>query len=208
MKNVLIINSSPNTDHSQSNALTALFAQQLDETFSITVRDLGKTPPKHLDQLALSGFFTAPDQHSDAQSSALALSNELIGELQGADIVIIGSAMHNHSITSGLKAYFDQIVRAGLTFEYGANGPEGLLTGKRAYVITTAGGDYSLDYMQAMDFQTPYLRHILAFIGIKEVEFIPFQGAAMGEDIAVKNRADAEARIQVISRQLTQTVAA
>ena len=208
MKNVLIINSSPNTGFSQSTQLTALFAEQLGNDFSITVRDLGVNPPQHLDQVALSGFFTPADQHSETQKSALALSNELIAELKAADILIIGSAMHNHSITSGLKAYFDQVARAGITFQYGANGPEGLLTGKQAYVITTAGGDYSLDFMKKLDFQTPYLRHILAFIGINEVEFIPSQGSAMGSEVAAKNRATAETRIKAISAKLSNAVAA
>ena len=148
------------------------------------------------------------DQHSETQKSALALSNELIAELKAADILIIGSAMHNHIITSGLKAYFDQVARAGMTFQYGANGPEGLLTGKQAYVITTAGGDYSLDFMKKLDFQTPYLRHILAFIGINEVEFIPSQGSAMGSEVAAKNRATAETRIKAISEKLSNAVAA
>jgi len=205
MNNVLIINSSPNTGYSQSSQLTALFSEQLGDDFNITVRDLGVNPPTHLDQVALSGFFTPADKHDEAQKSALSLSDELIKELKAADIVIIGSAMHNHGITSGLKAYFDQIARAGITFQYGANGPEGLLTGKKAFVITTAGGDYSLDFMKAMDFQTPYLRHILAFIGITDVEFIPSQGGAMGPEIAAKNRANAEARIKVVSAELSKT---
>ncbi|WDE05867.1 NAD(P)H-dependent oxidoreductase [Thalassomonas viridans] len=208
MKNVLVINSSPNTGYSLSTQLTSMFAGQLEQGFNLVVRDLGVNPPKHLDQLALSGFFTAPEQHSEEQKSALMQSNELIAELKAADIIIIGSAMHNHSITSGLKAYFDQVARAGITFQYGANGPEGLLTGKQAYVITTAGGDYSLDFMKAMDFQTPYLRHILGFIGITEVEFIPAQGGAMGPEVAEKNQAAARERIKAIAAELSESVAA
>ncbi|OUS38602.1 hypothetical protein A9R01_03055 ['Osedax' symbiont bacterium Rs2_46_30_T18] len=208
MQNVLIINSSPNIGFSKSTQLTALFAEQLSNDFNITLRDLGTNPPQHLDQVALSGFFTPADQHSDTQKAALAFSNELIAELKAADILIIGSAMHNHSITSGLKAYFDQVARAGITFQYGANGPEGLLTGKQAYVITTSGGDYSLDFMKEMDFQTPYLKHILAFIGINEVEFIPSQGSAMGPEVAARNHAVAETRIKAIGSTLSHNVAA
>ncbi len=207
MKNVLILNSSPNGEFSVSSALSGLFQRKLSAAgdFNITVRDLGMNPPSHLTGTAISGFFSSPDQHSTEQQAALKESMELINEIQDADIVIIGSAMHNHAITSGLKAYFDQIARAGLTFKYGAKGPEGLLTGKQAYVITSAGGDYSEGFMQAMDFQTPYLKHILAFIGIKDVEFIPAHGGAMGEEIASKNRQIAEAKIAQVVKQLVQT---
>ncbi len=209
MKNVLILNSSPNGQFSVSSALSGLFEQQLSNNsdFKISVRDLGANPPSHLSGTAISAFFSAPDQHDDAQKAALVESNQLIVELIKADIVIIASAMHNHTITSGLKAYFDQVSRAGLTFQYGANGPEGLLTDKQAYVITSAGGDYSLDFMQAMDFQSPYLKHILGFLGIKDVTFIPAQGSAMGPEVADKNRAVAEAKIAQAVKEITSAQA-
>lgn len=143
-----------------------------------------------------------------SKKSALALSHELISELKMADVIVIGSAMHNHSITSGLKAYFDQVVRAGLTFHYSSNGPEGLLKDKEAYVITTAGGDYSQEFMQKQDFQTPYLRHILAFIGITDIEFIPAQGLAMDENVAKSNKEHAEERIRKVCQELNTRVAA
>ncbi len=209
MKKVLILNSSPNGEFSVSSALSGLFQQQLGESneFNISVRELGKNPPNHLSATAISAFFSSPDQHDDAQKLALIESNQLIDELIKADIVIIASAMHNHTITSGLKAYFDQVSRAGLTFQYGANGPEGLLTDKQAYVITSAGGDYSLDFMQAMDFQSPYLKHILGFLGIKDVTFIPAQGSAMGPEVADKNRAVAEAKIAQVVKEITSAQA-
>lgn len=205
MKNVLILNSSPNGEFSVSNGLSALFQQPLSHNsgFTVSVRDLGTNPPSHLDALTISGLFSAPDQHNSQQSQALKEGNDLIAELKNADILIIASAMHNHTITSGLKAYFDQIARVGQTFQYGANGPEGLLTDKVAYVITSAGGDYSLDFMKNMDFQTPYLKHILGFVGIKDVTFIPAQGSAMGPEIGNKNRAIAEAKIASIVKELT-----
>ena len=205
MKNVLILNSSPNGQFSVSNALSGLFQQQLSASndFNIQVRDLGANPPSHLDAVTISGLFSSPDQHSPEQSAALKEGNDLINELKNADILIIASAMHNHTITSGLKSYFDQIARAGQTFQYGANGPEGLLTDKQAYVITSAGGDYSLEFMQAMDFQTPYLKHILGFVGISDVTFIPAQGSAMGPEVSEKNRAIAEGKITSIAKELT-----
>ncbi len=208
MKNVLILNSSPNGQFSVSSALSGLFKQQLDDSnqFNISVRELGTNPPSHLSATAISAFFSAPDQHNNAQKEALIESNQFIDELIKADIVILASAMHNHTITSGLKAYFDQVSRAGLTFQYGANGPEGLLTDKQAYVITSAGGDYSLEFMQAMDFQSPYLKHILGFLGIKDVTFIPAQGSAMGPEVSEKNRAVAEAKIAQAVTELTTAV--
>ncbi len=204
MKNVLILNSSTSGQFSVSNGLSALFQQQLSNNsdFTISVRDLGANPPSHLDALTISGLFSPSDQHSPQQSAALKEGNDLITELKRADILIIASAMHNHTITSGLKTYFDQIARVGQTFQYGANGPEGLLTDKVAYVITSAGGDYSLDFMKDMDFQTPYLKHILGFVGITDVTFIPAQGSAMGPEIGDKNRAIAEAKIASIVKDL------
>ncbi len=207
MQNVLILNSSPNGQYSVSSALSQVFQDELQAAgdVNITVRDLGANPPSHLSATAISGFFSAPSEHSPQQQAALQESQQLIDELKAADIVIIGSAMHNHTITSGLKAYFDQVARAGLTFKYSANGPEGMLTDKKAFVITSAGGDYSQAFMKDMDFQTPYLKHILGFIGMHDVTFIPAQGGAMGDEIATKNRAVATQAIKDAVKQLTVT---
>jgi len=187
MSNLLIINSSPNGDYSKSSQLTERFSKEMSAItgeLKVTVRDLGANPIPHLNPVTLSGFFSDPEQHSDEQVEATRVSTELIAELKLADIVIIGAAMHNFMVTSGLKAYIDQVARAGETFKYTDKGPVGLLKDKKVYVIKASGGDYSEMPMKGMDFLQPYLTFMLGFIGLDDVTFINHGGAAMGPDMA------------------------
>lgn len=201
-KNVLIIKSSPAASSSVSNEITDYLVSQLDsknESYGFTVRDLAKTPAPQIDGPVLEAFFSVPDQLSDEQQALVEPSLELIAELKAADIVVFASAMHNFSITALLKAYIDQICRFGLTFQYGANGPEGLLTGKKAVVISSAGGDFQHGYAKAMDFQTPYLQRILNFIGIEDISVVPVQGMQLDPENADKIKSDAKAKIQQLA---------
>src|SRR3981189_551900 len=112
-------------------------------------------------------------QLTPEQKKYLSMSDELIQELEGADTVVIGAPMYNFTIPSSLKAWIDQVVRIGKTVGYGPNGPHGLLTKKKGVVVTSRGGDYEKGTpRQAFDFQEPYLRHILGFIGLTDVTFI------------------------------------
>ena len=117
-----------------------------------------------------------------AQAAALALSDELVAELQAADIVVIGAPMYNFGIASTLKAWFDYVLRAGMTFRYTEAGPEGLVKGKRAIVIESRGGLYSEGPAQAMDSQEPHLRTLLGFIGITDVTFVRAEKLAFGPE--------------------------
>ncbi|MCJ8314785.1 MAG: NAD(P)H-dependent oxidoreductase [Saccharospirillaceae bacterium] len=183
IKNVLIIKSSPAGDSSVSNQVADDFTAQIknkDASINVVVRDLAVTQAPQLDSATLGAFFTPADQASAQQIALSAPSIEYIDELKEADLIVVASAMHNFSITSLLKSYVDQICRAGLTFHYTANGPEGLLTNKKALVIASAGGDYSQDFMQAMDFQTPYLKQIFKFVGVDDFTAVPVQGVAGG----------------------------
>ena len=103
-----------------------------------------------------------------------------------ADVIVIGSPMHNFGITSSLKTYLDHVARAGRTFRYTENGPKGLLNGKKVFVLTARGGDYSQLPMSTLDHQEPYLRTILGFVGLDDVDFIHCQGVAMGEEASSK----------------------
>ncbi|WP_340679031.1 NAD(P)H-dependent oxidoreductase [Paraglaciecola sp.] len=190
MKNVLILNSSPSPKESISTKLTSFFEQKLlaMKGFQINTRDLGVTPPSHLTALALSGFFNDPSEHNEEQIQALKEGLLLIKELKNADIVIIGSAMHNHTVTSGLKAYIDQVTRPGLTFQYKADGPHGLLSNKQAFVIISAGGDYSSEETKKTDFVTPLLKEVLGFIGLDDIQFIPVFGTYLGSKTSQKNQ--------------------
>jgi FMN-dependent NADH-azoreductase len=171
---LLQIDSSVRTS-SVTRRLTARFAEEWQKHHpdgQVIYRDLAATtlPPitddwgaTHLEESKLT----------PAQRSYLSTSDQLIEELQAADMVVIGAPMYNFSIPSSLKAWIDQVVRIGKTFGYGANGPQGLLGKKKVVVISARGGAYEKGTIrETFDFQEPYLRHILGFIGLKDVTFI------------------------------------
>jgi FMN-dependent NADH-azoreductase len=206
MKKVLILNSSPSPKQSISTKLTSFFEQELIAMngFNIITRDLGVTPPSHLTALALSGFFNDPSEHNEEQKQALQEGLSLIKELENADIVIIGAAMHNHTVTSGLKAYIDQVTRPGLTFQYEADGPRGLLTNKQVFIIISAGGDYSSAETKKTDFVSPLLQEVLGFIGLDDIQFIPVFGTYLGNEISDNNQNIAKQSIIKAVKQLYQ----
>ncbi|MDB5756261.1 MAG: FMN-dependent NADH-azoreductase, partial [Massilia sp.] len=109
------------------------------------------------------------------------LSDALVDELLAADVIVIGAPMYNFSVSSTLKAWIDHVARAGRTFEYGATGPVGLVTGKKVFIVTAAGGVYSEGPSQAYDFLGTYLRSVLGFIGMTDITFVRAEGLAMGE---------------------------
>ena len=183
MKNLLVISSSPAEKQSLSRQLLDSFSQQYQDqvaAVNITFRDVGRSPVPLLDMATIAAFYTPTEQLNAAQQQSLQLSNELISELKQADIVTIGSPMHNFSISAHLKTYFDQIARVGVTFEYTENGPRGLLDNKKVLVITSRGGNYSNPATAALDHQEPYIRTLLKFIGISEVDFVHLQGVSSG----------------------------
>ena len=128
------------------------------------------------------GSYLPPEQRADVHREALRVSDELVAELQAADIVVIGAPVYNFSIPAALKLWIDQIARAGVTFRYSESGPVGLLENKKAYVVVASGGT---DVGSPVDFHTGYMRHVLGFIGIRDVEFIAADGAmTRGADAA------------------------
>lgn len=183
MTKALIVNSSALGAASVSRQLANELVerwQHLEPTLSVTERDIGSNPPPHLvpeTVSAVRGAATTP-----AESDALALSDALVAELQDADVLVIGAPMYNFGIPSALKAWFDHVLRVGVTFRYTAEGPEGLLKGKRAIVIETRGGLYSEGPAQVMDAQEPHLLALLGFIGITDVNFIRAEQLAMGPE--------------------------
>lgn len=185
MTNILTLNGSPKTEGSVSRNLIERFVEKwrAQNTANVVARDVGTTPPPHLDEATIGAFYTPEDARSDDQQARIALSDELVGELEVADVIVIGAPMHNFGIPSGLKAWIDLVARVGRTFKYTENGPEGLLTGKKVYVLTARGGNYSEDSpAHAMDHQAPYLRTVLGFLGLDDVTFIHAHGVAGGED--------------------------
>ena len=183
MGSVLVLNSSVLGQASVSKMLVAVAVQSLskkDPGATITQRDLGTNPIPHLVTGSIAGVRGTPA--TDMELAARKLSDELIGELQAADTVVIGVPMYNFSIPTGLRAWFDYVIRPGVTFSYSEAGPQGLLSDKRVIVIESRGGLYSEGPAKGIDFQEPYLRTLLGFIGLRDVTFIHAERIAYGSD--------------------------
>lgn len=146
---------------------------------TVVYRDLTALTPAPISQAWVHAAFTPADSRTAEQKALLAPSDELIGELQTSDEIVIGVPMHNFSVPSALKLWIDQIVRAGRTFTYGANGPKGLLTGKKATLLVASGGVYSPGSpAEAMNFVDPYMKAVLGFIGITNVRSLSVGGVS------------------------------
>jgi FMN-dependent NADH-azoreductase len=145
---------------------------------TVLYRDLAALPPAPISQAWIHATFTPKDARNADQQALLAHSEELIQELESADQIVIGVPMHNFSIPASLKLWIDQIVRGGRTFSYGANGPKGLLEGKKATLLVASGGVYSPGSpAEALNFVGPYMKTILGFIGIADVDTVAVGGA-------------------------------
>lgn len=183
MTQLLVINSSVLGDLSVSRQLVGKLVDGLREVepgLSVTERDVGVEPPPHL-TVASVGAMRRGEPETPAERATRALSDTLIDELKRADLLVIGAPMYNLGIPSGLKTWFDHLLRAGVTFQYTANGPQGLMTGKRAVVVETRGGKYSEGPAAAYDAQEPHLRAMLGLMGITDVIFVRAELLAIPE---------------------------
>ncbi|CAE6904769.1 FMN-dependent NADH-azoreductase [Ectopseudomonas oleovorans] len=199
MSRILVIESSARQQGSVSRELTQQFIanwQAAHPTDQIQVRDLAVDPVPHLDATLLGGWMTPSEQQSEAEKAALARSNLLTDEVLAADVLVLAAPMYNFAIPSTLKAWLDHVLRAGVTFKYTETGPQGLLTGKRAFVLTARGGIYA---GSALDHQEPYLRQALAFIGIHDVQFIHAEGLNLGAEFSEKGLAQARAKVAEVA---------
>jgi len=200
--NILVVNSSAQGEASVSSALARTFVeqiQQVDAGARVTVRDVGSTPVPHLVADTVAGIRGAPE--SEAELHTLALSDELIAELQEADLVVIGAPMYNFGIPSTLKAWFDHVLRPRVTFRYSEAGFEGLLKDKKAVVIETRAGVYSEGPGTAQDHQEAYLSTLLGFMGITDVTFVRVEGTAFGPEAAEQAIANARTRLSVFTEE-------
>jgi FMN-dependent NADH-azoreductase len=182
--NILQINGSARLNGSNStrvaDAITArLKARNPDAT--VELRDLARDPHPVLDEAALSALFTPADQRTPEQSARVALDDALIAQLKRADVIVLGVPMYNFGVSVQIKSWIDAVARAGQTFRYTANGPEGLVTGKKVYVGLARGGIYR---DTPADSQVPYLKGVLGLMGLTDVEFIYAEGVNMGPDRA------------------------
>lgn len=198
MHTVLQINSSLFGETGQSSKLAAEFAASLAASTGarLVVRDLAGNPVPHLTAERVTAFATPAAERSLDQQRHVAESDALIEELRAADTVVLGLPMYNFGVPSTLKAYFDHLARAGVTFRYTAEGPVGLLTGKRVFVFATRGGRHA---GTATDMQTAYVRQFLGFIGLRDVEFIYAEGLALGPEQREQALAAATARIEQLA---------
>ncbi|WP_041657276.1 FMN-dependent NADH-azoreductase [Azoarcus sp. KH32C] len=175
-----------------ADAVTARLKAQNPEAV-VELRDLAANPHPVLDEPALGALFTPVEQRTPEQAARVALDDALIAQVQSVDAIVLGVPMYNFGVPVQLKTWIDAIARAGVTFRYTANGPEGLLKGKKVYVALARGGLYR---DTPADSQVPYLRSVLGFLGMTDVEFIYAEGLAMGAESASKAFAEAEARIE------------
>ncbi|GAA4881063.1 FMN-dependent NADH-azoreductase [Ferrimonas pelagia] len=186
MKTLLIVNASLNQDDSHSRQLAAELQAgwlAIHPQGRVIQRDVGAAPPPHLDIETVTAFYTEPDRRDEATQRLIALSDQLVAELQAADEVVIATPMYNFSVPSGLKAWIDLICRVGVTFRYTEHGPEGLLHGKRGLIIATRGGRYAAGApAAAANHQDPYLRTVLGFVGIDDVTVVAAEGLSAGRD--------------------------
>ena len=145
----------------------------------VSVRDLLQEPLPHLGEEQVVAFFKEPGSLTHQEREALRLSDRCVSELLVADILIIATPMWNFSVPSALKAWVDHVVRVGLTFEMSAEGPRGLLRNKKAIIVTSAGGLYAQGPLEGWDACGGYLKNLLHFLGVSEVEWIRSEGRAM-----------------------------
>jgi FMN-dependent NADH-azoreductase len=192
--NVLQINSSARTTGSHSTRLAGDIVQRLGAT-APTVRDLGKAPLPALDEAALQALFTPAEQRTPAQAARVAQDDALIAEVQAADVLVLGVPMYNFGVPAALKNWIDAIARAGVTFKYTDRGPIGLLTGKKVYIALARGGIYR---DTPADSQVPYLKAVLGFLGMTDVQFVYAEGLAMGPEAEQKALASAAGQIDAL----------
>ena len=197
MSSILLVTSSPRGDDSLSSKVAHDLANELsarDNGTSVVHRDLGANPIPHLDSVTTSAIRKPAADRSPAEAATADYSDKLVAELMAADTVVIATGLINFNIYSTLKSWIDNVARAGQTFRYTAEGPEGLATGKKVYVVLASGGVYSEGPAAGMNHAVPYLTTVLGFLGMTDVEVIYVEGVAFGPEAAEKAIATAQQR--------------
>jgi len=209
MSHVLLLTSSPRGLQSYSDRIARRIVDDLkiqNPGTQVVVRDLAREPLPHAGDAFATSRALPPDQRDHAASRALALSDALVDELAVADVLVIAAPMHNFGIPSALKAWIDHIVRPGRTFAYSDNGPHGLLDGKKVVLVLARGGVYASGPMQSFDFQEPYLRTVLGFIGMTDVEVVRIEGVALGQEAVRTALASATTQADDVARRIGATL--
>lgn len=210
MSSILLVTSSPRCAASHSTRVAtdlALKLRDADPRQRIIIRDLVSQPLPHIDPDYASGIYTPAEARSQRQAEVVAVSDVVLDELIEADTVILATGFINFSISSTLKSWIDHVARAGRSFSYGEGGPKGLVTGKKVFIVLASGGIYSEGAAVQMDHAVPYLRSVLAFLGMTDVEVIRVEGVGMGEEATTKALEKAIARIDAIAGEVRQDIA-
>lgn len=202
MTNVLIIDSAATGEASVSRRLTGEIESILRRRGPVRIvhRDVGSNPIPHLTAETTPAIRGA-EAGTDAAREAIALSDALIAELKAADLVVIGAPMYNFGMASTLKAWFDHVLRAGITFRYSEAGPEGLVKGRKAIVVESRAGLYSSGPSAPMDSQEPHLRTLLGFMGLDDVTFVRVEKLAFGPDVAAASIAAAVEELRSLAAE-------
>jgi FMN-dependent NADH-azoreductase len=198
--NVLHIDSGILGDHSVSRRLTAAVAAQIRAESPgavVTYRDLVSNPLPHLSGTHLMAANAKPEEIDASLAAELAESRTVLEEFLAADTVVLGVPMYNFSLPSQLKAWIDRVAVAGKTFRYTAEGPEGLAKGKKVIIVSTRGGHYSAGPAAAMDHQESYLKVVLGFFGITDIEVVRAEGLNLSPDSKIEAISEAERAISV-----------
>jgi FMN-dependent NADH-azoreductase len=188
-KQILHINASARIDGSVTRDISSQLVNQLQHQYDadIVSRDLANGLA-FIDEKWIGANFTDPDERSNEQKDALALSDSLVAELEHASHIVIAAPIYNFSVPAVLKAWVDQVARARVIFRYTENGPEGLLKGKKAYLVIASGG---VPLGSEVDYASTYLRHVMGFLGIDDVTLVNANelGKAANEEVIRKQLA-------------------
>lgn len=196
MSSILLLTSSPRPDSLSTKIATEL-AEKIKSNNprkTLVKRDLASDNLPHIDGPFTDAIRTPADARTPEQQELVKVSDALVDELLAADTLVIGTGLINFNIYSSLKTWIDNIARAGRTFTYTETGPKGLATGKKAYIVLASGGVYSEGPAAPLNHAVPYLKSVLAFIGITDVETVYIEGVAFGPEAAEKAIGAAQAR--------------
>jgi len=208
---ILLVTSSPRGSASHSTRIATEFAQKLvaaDPSAELVVRDLVANPLPHIDADYSTGIYTPAEARTPRQAEVVGVSDVALDELFAADTVILATGFINFNISSTLKSWVDHIARSGKSFAYGESGPKGLVTGKKVYIVLASGGIYSEGAAVQFDHAIPYLRGVLGFLGMTDVDVIRIEGVGMGPDAVTAALAKATAKVDAVVAASQQVSAA
>ncbi|QND63145.1 FMN-dependent NADH-azoreductase [Mesorhizobium loti] len=198
---ILLVTSSPRGAASHSTRIATEFAEKLltaDPSNTLVVRDLVANPLPHIDADYSTGIYTPAEARTPRQAEVVGISDVVLDELFAADTVILATGFINFNISSTLKSWVDHIARSGKSFAYGENGPKGLVTGKKVYIVLASGGIYSEGAAVQFDHAIPYLRGVLGFLGMTDVDVIRIEGVGMGPDAVTAALSKATAKVDAV----------